>query len=444
MHSYPGYKPELRLPGIRQVPEHWDVLRNSVIFREVNETGYGELQLLSILADRGVVKQSETGRKERAPEDRSKYKRILRSDIGYNLMNAFMGAIGVSNYNGIISPAYAVCRPKIEIETEYFHYLFKTDLYLTEFDRNAYGIMDERNRLYFENFKRIYVTFPPLHEQKAIVKYINQKLAQIDQFISYKRRLIELLNEQKTVLINQAVTRGLDPNVSMKPSGIDWLGDIPAHWDLLPVKHLCLRIVDCKNRTPIYCENGKYPVVRTSNVRNGELIKEDLYTTDESNYAEWTKRGAPIPGDVLFTREAPAGEACLVPDNIKLCMGQRMMYFRPDSSLLSSKFLLYSIYGSSVIEYIQRTCSGSTVEHLRVGQVHNLPVLVPPRDEQNAIVCFIERESQVIHHAISQAEKEIELIQEYRTTLISDAVTGKIDVRDRLETGVAVAAGGVK
>lgn len=115
MKRYQSYKKEDKLPGIQEIPHHWGVVRNSSIFKEVIETGYGHLELLSILSDKGIIKQSETGRKERAPEDRSSYKRILKGDIGYNLMNAFSGSIGFSNYEGIISPAYAVCRPKIKI-----------------------------------------------------------------------------------------------------------------------------------------------------------------------------------------------------------------------------------------------------------------------------------------------------------------------------------------
>lgn len=206
-------------------------MRNSLVFTEVNETGYSDLEMLSITADRGIIKQSETGRKERASEDKSTYKQILKGDIGYNLMNAFIGAIGVFNYDGIISPADAVCRPRSAVDPSYFHYLFRTGFYLTEFDRYAYGIMDERNRLYIDNFKKIYVPLPPLNEQRSIVRFINQKLAQIDQFICYKRRLIELLNEQKRAIIDRAVTKGVDQNVPMQPSTIDYIESIPERRD---------------------------------------------------------------------------------------------------------------------------------------------------------------------------------------------------------------------
>ncbi|HLO84183.1 MAG TPA: restriction endonuclease subunit S [Nostocaceae cyanobacterium] len=192
------------------IPSHWEMVRNINIFKEVVETGYENLELLSIFYDRGVVKQNESGRKNRSSVDKSSYKRILKGDIGYNLMNAFIGSIGVSSYDGIISPAYAVCRPTVVLDSHYFHYLFRTPLYLVEFDRHSYGIMDERNRLYFNNFKKIYVPFPPVNEQTEIVKYINQNSATIDQAIAKAEKEIELIQEYRTTLISDAVTGKID------------------------------------------------------------------------------------------------------------------------------------------------------------------------------------------------------------------------------------------
>jgi len=169
-------------------------------------------------------------------------------------------------------------------------------------------------------------------------------------------------------------------------------------------------------------------VVRTSNVRNGRLDLSSPTTTDEANYREWTRRGAPRSGDVFFTREAPAGEACLVPENHNLCMGQRMMYFRPDPQLLDPEFLLYSIYGPLVRTYVELTCSGSTVGHLRLGQVYGLPLLWCSIEEQRQIVGFLRDALSSTASALTRAQREIGLLREYRTRLIADVVTGKLDV----------------
>ena len=445
MKQYPAYKPESRVPGVTEVPEHWEVIRNSVIFREVSETGYGDLELLSILSDRGVVKQSETGRKERAPEDRSQYKRILNGDIGYNLMNAFVGAIGVSNYDGIISPAYAVCRPKIEIDATYFHYLFRTDLYLTEFDRNAYGIMDERNRLYFDNFKNIYVPFPPIDEQRRIITYINHKLAQIDQFICYKRRLIELLNEQKTVLINRAVTKGLNSAAPMKPSGIEWLGEIPEYWSMKRLKFLTNFVTSgSRGWAKYYSDNGS-TFLRIGNLSNTsiELDLTNLQFVNPPQGAEG-ERTRVCYEDLLISITALIGAVGVVPQNIgETYVNQHIALVRLIKKEIYPRWVAYctrSIVGQNQFFTFM---NGGTKDGLTLDDVKNLFVLVPPLSEQIEIANYIDSELTKVDSGISQVQREIELIQEYRTTLISYAVTGKIDVRDTLERGAALVAGGV-
>lgn len=434
MKSYTKYRSENKLPGIHTVPEHWGVMRNSFIFREICETGYGHLELLSIVADKGIIKQSETGRKDRASEDRSKYKRIIKGDIGYNLMNAFSGSIGVSNYEGIISPAYAVCRPKFKISSNYFHYLFRTDLYLTEFDRYAYGIMYERNRLYFENFKQIYVPFPPLDEQHEIVHFIEHKILEIDHFINNKKRLVKLLKEQKSAIIDRAVTKGLNLSISMKSSGIKWLGDIPKDWNIVPLKHIAkIQTGVTLGKTYTNQPLKSLPYLRVANVQDGYLDISDIKTIDlpEGEIERYFLK----KGDVLMTEGGDfdkLGRGYVWEGEIKDCLHQNHIFaVRPNAFYLKSYFLaalMKSFYGRRyfIITSKQTTNLAST----NSTTLKNFKIILPKLEEQTKILQYIKEESRKIDLAISKAEKEIELIQEYRTTLISDAVTGKIDVRE--------------
>lgn len=270
---------------------------------------------------------------------------------------------------------------------------------------------------------------PPPDEQALIVRYVRHLDHRVSRLIKAKRRLIELLNEQKQTIIHDALTRGLDSSAPMKPSGINWLGDIPITWELRRAKSLCSAIIDCKNRTPEFVHGGRFTVVRTTNVRDGEYIPNGSYPTDERNYRIWTHRGPPRVGDVFFTREAPAGEACLVPDLEGLCMGQRMMYFRPDPSLVDSRFLLYSIYSKIGRWYISNACNGSTVGHLRLGQVFAFPLLWCPMHEQKLLVEHIQQRFASLDLAIAKAHTETDLIREFRTRLVADVVTGQRDVR---------------
>jgi len=273
------------------------------------------------------------------------------------------------------------------------------------------------------------VLLPPPDEQAAIVRFLDYANQRFEKAIRAKRKVIGFLNEQKQVIIHRAVTRGLDTNARLKPSGISWLGDIPRHWEVRRAKQVCAAIIDCKNRTPDMVTGGKFIVVRTTNIRHGKFNIAGSYSTNQRNYAIWTQRGAPRVGDVFFTREAPVGEACLVPNLDNICMGQRMMYFRPQTAVLDAEFLLHSIYGPVVRRYIEIEANGSTVGHLRLGQVSAIPLLLCPIEEQKKIVSNIATESAPLNAGINHLDREIVLLREYRTRLIADVVTGKLDVR---------------
>ena len=271
--------------------------------------------------------------------------------------------------------------------------------------------------------------FPPLKEQQDISNFLARETAKLDALITEQRTLIDLLKEKRQAVISHAVTKGLDPDVAMKDSGVEWLGEVPAHWDMKRVKDCGCEVVDCKNRTPEPFDDGDYFVVRTSCVKDGQFNPEPGYRTDEANFIEWTAKGRPQAGDVLFTREAPTGEACLAPEGLNFCLGQRMMYIRPPKQVLLSEFLLYSIYGGLARERISEKSKGSTVGHLRVGEVGELPLLLPPLDEQHALIGFVGAELSRLQSITIEAQTTIALLQERRSALISAAVTGKIDVR---------------
>lgn len=192
------------------IPQHWEVRRCGSLFLEVVDTGHPSALLLSIDRFKGVITQAETGRKTRASEDRSAYKRVRPGQLAYNLMNAFMGSLGFSAYDGIVSPAYAVAQPRSEIEPRYFHELFRTTAYTGEFNRLSYGIMYERNRLYFERFKLVPALVPPLSEQMEVVQAIEQQTAELNATVAQYEREIELLREYRTCLVVDLVTGKID------------------------------------------------------------------------------------------------------------------------------------------------------------------------------------------------------------------------------------------
>jgi type I restriction enzyme S subunit len=416
-----------------QVPKHWGVTRCKYLLRELNcRSESGKETLLSVSQYTGVTpRRSRSGSDEQdsRAETLVGYKIAATGDLVVNTMLAWNGSLGVASTDGIVSPAYAVYRFSGEAQPFYFHYLLRTPFYKGRFKAASTGVVESRLRLYPEDLLRVEACVPPAEEQHTIARYVGHLNRRTDALIRAKRRVIELLNEQKQAIIQRAVTRGLDPTARLKASGIDWLGYVPADWEFRRAKQLCKAIIDCKNRTPAMVEGGEFTVVRTTNVRHGRFVLDGSYPTDRRNYEIWTQRGAPKSGDVFFTREAPAGEACLVPDLDNLCMGQRMMYFRPDPALLDARFLLYSIYGPVGRTYVEHLSNGSTVGHLRLGDVFAFPILWCPVEEQRSIVQHIEASTFPLDCATDQANREITLLREYRTRLIADVVTVKLDVR---------------
>ena len=229
---YPEYK-ESGVEWIGEIPKDWDTVRCTHLFevKHIKNTS-GEINL-SVYRDYGVVKRdSRDGNYNRVSEDTSNYKLVESGDFVFNKMKCWQGSLGVSEYRGIVSPAYTVCKPKRHFHGKYFHYLLRSQAYIQEFNRLSYGVRIGQWELRFEDFKDIVVPYPSLPEQKQIASFLDRKTEQIDELIRIKERRIELLQAQRTALINQAVTKGLDPNVEMKPSGVEWIGKIPVHWEV--------------------------------------------------------------------------------------------------------------------------------------------------------------------------------------------------------------------
>ncbi|QPR28318.1 restriction endonuclease subunit S [Edwardsiella hoshinae] len=265
-------------------------------------------------------------------------------------------------------------------------------------------------------------------ERKKITEFLDHETAKIDNLIEKQQQLIELLKEKRQAVISHAVTKGLNPDVPMKDSGVEWLGEVPEHWEVKKLKHVA-HIIDCKNRTPEYFDDGEYLVVRTTNVKKQSLVLDDALYTNERDFKIWTERGVPPVGSILFTREAPAGEICIVPAFTKLCMGQRMMNFICHQSNYTN-FLFDYLTSDCLKRYIESEAAGSTVSHLRVEQVYNIPIVIPPNSEQKNIDEMVGVMKAQYSRLIDDAECSLVLLQERRNALISAAVTGKIDVRD--------------
>lgn len=438
MKSYTAYKPS-GITWLGDVPVHWEIVRNGNIFYEVVDTNHPNLELLSLTITNGIVRQSSTGRKIRASEDRSIYKKIKIGDIGYNLMNAFFGGIGSSMYEGILSPAYAVCRMKFKIESMYFHYLFRTPLYMGVFNSFSYGIMFERNRLYFEKFKLIQSTLPPLSEQTKIVKFLNFKSFEISRFIKAKKRIIELLKEQKRAIINDAVTGKIDvctgkPYPKYKPSGVEWLGDIPEEWEVRRLKIVAKIIVSSVDKN-IYANELQVKLCNYTDVYKNNIIDNSLSFSKGSCNIEEFRKFQLYYHDVIITKDSETpkdiGVPALVIEELNnIVCGYHLAIIRTKKEHLLGPFLSLFLKNKGIARYFESESNGITRFGLGKSSIENTIIFIPNIETQKSIVSFIQEKTNSIDLAISRIEKELELILEYKNRLIADAVTGKIDVQD--------------
>jgi type I restriction enzyme, S subunit len=415
------------------VPAHWGQLRAKRLFREVDERSTtGKEELLSVSHLTGVTPRRFKTVTMFLAESNVGHKVCRPGDLVINTLWAWMGALGVTRHTGIVSPAYGVYRSNAGsgILPAYADHLLRTPLYAAEYQRRSTGVNSSRLRLYPEQFLRIPVLMPPPAEQEGIVRFLNWANGRLERTIRAKRKVIALLMEQKQAIIHSAVTQGLDPAVPLKPSGVAWIGSIPKHWEVLSLKRVLRRLIDCEHKTAPLVDQSPYRVVRTTAVRQGSLRIRGTYCTSSVAFGAWTRRGMPEPGDVIFTREAPSGEACIIPQGLSVCLGQRTVLMKPNKQRLRSEFLVHSIYAGPPRVSITLATQGSTVGHFNMSDIGALMILLPPRMEQEAIVAAIVERTAELERTIARFEREIELLREYRTRVVVDVVTGKLDVRD--------------
>lgn len=267
-----------------------------------------------------------------------------------------------------------------------------------------------------------------LQEQQKIATYLNEKTAILDEAIVKKKNQIELLAEHRTALINDAITKGLDTNVEMKDSGIEWIGMIPKGWITAWMTKYITSIVDYRWKTPNKTDDG-IPLITARNIKGWkidfELSKEYINPLE---YSEIMSRWIPEKWDLLFTMEAPLWEVAVIEDNNIIALAQRIIKLRPNHKLLNSRFLLYWITSSIFQADLQSLATGSTALWIKASKLHKLRLILPILDEQKNIVEYLDKELNYINDMIAKIEKSIELLEEYKTSLISHAVSGKIKV----------------
>lgn len=409
MTPYPSYKTS-SLSWLGQIPAHWTEKRTKWFFREVDErSDAGAEELLSVSHITGVTPRKQKDVNMFLAESYEGYKLCSPGDLVINTMWAWMGAMGVSRHRGIVSSAYGIYRQRgQEFAPEFLDCLARLPGFVYEYGRRSKGITPSRARMYPADFFEIPFPCPPHAEQQEIVRFLETKQREMQTFISNKRRMIELLNEQKAALINQAVTRGLKPGISLKQSGVFWLGEVPKHWELSKLRFLCS--IQTGDKDTIHAvTDGLYPFF----VRSQTVERINSYTYDCE--AVLTAGDGAGVGKVFHhvTGRFDFHQRVYMLNNFRRVSGRFLFHF------LKENFYKVALDGGAK----------STVDSLRRSVFLDFPVLIPPTNEQAEIISHVEAVSKRADASIATAEREIALMEEYRTALIAAVVTGTIDVR---------------
>ena len=419
------------------VPSHWEATRFKLFAeeREERSTDGNEL-LLSVSEYSGVSPRStivDEGDHLSRAESLEGYKVCHPGDLVMNIMLAWKKAQGVSDYHGIVSPAYSVYALRGKANPRFIHYLARTQIYADYFKSFSSGVIDSRLRLYPDTFLGLKTDLPPEEEQSSIASFLDRETSKIDALIAEQQRLIELLQEKRQSVISHAVTKGLNPNAPMKDSGVEWLGEVPEHWEVKPLKHLTRQISVGVVVEPskYYDDQGTVPALRSLNIKAGEIQMDDcVYITEESN--EILKKSRLCAGDLVVVRTGQPGTCAVIPDELDNCNCIDLIFIRKPRDG-DSTYLMLSLSSDSSRYQYAAGAEGAIQQHFNVKTASELVVPWPPEEEQSQIRDWLMRKTSDVDRLTSIAVQSIELLEERRSALISAAVTGQMDVRGLVE-----------
>lgn len=406
------------------VPEHWQVLKLRQILSPVSEKNHPDLPLLSVVREKGVIVRNIEDKEENhnyVPDDLSGYKLVKIGQFAMNKMKAWQGSYGVSRFDGIVSPAYFVFDIQCDINKDFFNRAIRSVVYVNYFGQASDGIRVGQWDLSIQRMKEIPFLLPPRPEQDQIVRFLDWKVSSINKLINIKCNEIKELGTLKQSMISYAITHGLTSNIPMKFSGIKWLGDIPAHWQIMKLRQI-LHPVSVKNCSEI-------PLL--SVVREQGVILRDVEDT-ESNHNF-------IPDDLSGYKVVRKGQFAM--NKMKAWQGSYGIsgytgivspaYFIFDVTFENLVYFHYAIRSKVYINFFAQASDGIRVGQwdLHMDKMKEIPFIVPPSDEQATIVEYIRRTLPKYDIAIEKLTEEVDVLEEYKAKLISDTVAGKIDVR---------------
>lgn len=421
-NRYDKYK-DSGIAWIGEIPEHWEVKFIKSIFVENKEICNDKrLTLLSLSQYTGIKPKSETDiATSHIAESYEGYKLVKKGQFVMNIMLAWNGSYAVSNYEGMISPAYCVFDFRGKSIKQYYHYLLRLSGYSEAFKTRSKGIIDSRLRLYPESFYKFSTIIPPLAEQQAIADYLDRRCSEIDELIALQEEMITKLQSYKQSVITEAVTRGLDKNVPLKDSDIDWIGKIPEHWSRNKIVRLFSIIgsgtTPKSNKEDNYI--GSINWIQSGDINGGyiENCKNTISKTVLKEYSALKIYKAPFI--IVAMYGASVGNISI--SKIDGCVNQACCVMNDTEQ--NFRYLFYSII--SVKNYLIYKAEGGGQPNISQDKIKNTWLPIPPLTEQQAIADYLDQRCSEIDELIALKQQKIEKLKEYKKSLIFECVTGK-------------------
>lgn len=419
---------------IGEIPEGWRTCAIKQVMRNKSLRGFGEEQVLSLYRDYGVVpKDSRDDNHNVTSEDTSNYKLVEVGDFVINKMKAWQGSMAVSNYRGIISPAYYVCYfTREDICKKYIHYLLRNDTYKTEYMRLSTGLRIGQWDLNIDDFLHISILLPPLSEQEAIAAFLDTQCAEVDELLKVQEKFIQELKAYKQALITETVTKGLTPNTPMKHSGVDWIGEIPEGWKVLPIKSIYQFGKGLSITKGNLIDRG-IPVISYGQIHskhcNGVHVTDDLIRYVSQDYLETDKSSLVKIGDVIFADTSEDLDGCgnciYIDRNIRMFAGYHTIIASLYNEEGATKYLAYLFKTDCWRKQIRMEVNGVNLFSISQRLLSSTSVILPPLSEQETIAKYLDQKCAEIDQLIALKQQKIDELQDYRKSLIYEYVTGK-------------------
>ena len=415
--QYPSYK-NSGVEWLGDVPEHWNTKPTKYCFKLITDKAIENNSevLLSVYTDIGVKPRSELEERGNKASTTDGYWIVKKGDIIVNKLLAWMGAIGLSNYSGVTSPAYDILRIKYNYTPEYYNYLFRNGDMFTEFKRYSRGLMDMRLRLYFSEFGNIKLPVPSIDEQQKIVSFLDTETARIDTLIAKQEKLIELLEEQRKSIISHAVTKGLNPDAPMKDSGVEWLGEVPEHWNLKPIKFLAKtnQLTLAENTDENY--EIQYVDIGSVSRTNGiEKIETILFKDAPSRARRIVKDGDIIVSTVRTYLKAIAYIEN-PPKNLIVSTGFAVL--NPIRTVIFPQYAKFTFLAEQFIAEVIAKSKGISYPAITATELADIKIALPPLNEQKVILQYLLEENLKMNKLISKQNQLIEKLKEYRSSIM--------------------------